>query len=117
MLWAMTVSIILPDLHDRLLLLLLGLAIDAAFGDMPRVFARVPHPIVLAGRAIGFFEKKLNRPNRRERSRRERGILTLVVLVAAATGLGWAVHRLCSGSATGALVEALAIGVLVAQRS
>ena len=37
--------------HDPLLLLLFGLAVDALFGDLPAVFAHVPHPIVLAGRA------------------------------------------------------------------
>jgi adenosylcobinamide-phosphate synthase len=114
---AMTVSIILPDLHDRLLLLLAGLLTDAAFGDMPALFARIPHPIVLAGRAIGFFEKRLNRPNRSERSRRERGIVTVIMLVAAAAGAGWALHWACGGGALGAIVEALAIGIMVAQRS
>ena len=66
---AMTVSLILPDLHDRLLLLFAGLLIDAAFGDMPAIFAHVTHPVVLAGRAIAFFDKKLNRPHRSEPSR------------------------------------------------
>jgi adenosylcobinamide-phosphate synthase len=113
----MTVSIILPDLHDRLLLLLAGLAIDAAFGDMPAVFAHVPHPIVLAGRAIALFERKLNRPSRSDTSRRERGIVTLVVLVGGAAGLGWALHRICRDSFAGAVAEALALGILVAQRS
>jgi adenosylcobinamide-phosphate synthase len=113
----MTVSIILPDLHDRLLLLLAGLAIDAAFGDMPALFARVPHPIVLTGRAIALFEHKLNRPNRSDRSRRERGIVTLVVLVGGAAGLGWVLHRIYRDSVPGAVAEALAIGILVAQRS
>ena len=113
----MTNSIILPDLHDPLLLLLVGLAVDAAFGDMPWVFAHVPHPVALAGRAIAAFERKLNRPNRSEQRRRERGIVTVMVLVAAAAGLGWALHRLCRDSLAGAVVEALAIGILVAQRS
>jgi len=113
----MTVSLILPDLHDPFLLLLAGLAIDAAFGDMPAVFAYVPHPIVLAGRAIGFFEKKLNRPNRSERSRCERGVVTVIVLAGAAAGLGGALHWLGRGSLLGAAVEALAIAILVAQRS
>ena len=114
---AMTVSIILPDLHDRLLLLLVGLALDAVFGDMPAVYARVPHPIVLAGRAIALFERKLNRPNRSDRRRRERGVVTLVMLVGGAAGLGWALHRIGRDSFPGAVVEALAIGILVAQRS
>jgi len=113
----MTQSIIPPNLDDPLLLLLAGLAIDAVFGDMPALFARIPHPIVLAGRAITFFEAKLNRPNRSERSRRERGIVTLVGLVGAAAGLGWMLQLLLRGSLAGAAVEALAIGILVAQRS
>ncbi|HEV8678680.1 MAG TPA: adenosylcobinamide-phosphate synthase CbiB, partial [Stellaceae bacterium] len=113
----MTQSIILPDLYDRLTLVLAGLAIDAMFGDMPRLFARIPHPVVLAGRAIAFFETKFNRPGRSERSRRERGIVTLVVLVGAAAGLGWVLQLLLRGSLLGAVVEALAVGVLVAQRS
>ncbi len=113
----MTVSIIPPDLHNRLLLLLAGLLVDAVAGDMPAVFAHVPHPVALAGRAIAFFEAKLNRADRSERRRRERGILTTLLLVAAAAGLGWLLHLLCGGSVVGAVVEALAIGVLVTQRS
>ena len=74
---AMTLSIILPSLHDRLLLLLVGLALDAVFGDMRRCFACVPHPVVLAGRAIAAFEGKLNRPNAQRaappRARRRHG--------------------------------------------
>jgi adenosylcobinamide-phosphate synthase len=113
----MTLSIIPPDIHDPFLLLLVGLAIDVVFGDMPAVFARIPHPIVLMGRAVGFFEKKLNRPSRSERSRRERGIVTVIVLVGAAALFGWAMHWFCRGSLVGAIVEALAIGIFIAQRS
>jgi adenosylcobinamide-phosphate synthase len=113
----MTFAIIPPDLHDPLLLLLAGLAIDAAFGDMPAVFARIPHPVVLAGRAVAFFERRLNRPNRSDRSRRERGVVTVIVLVGAAALFGWILHWLSRFSLLGAVVEALAIAILVAQRS
>src|SRR5207244_1292999 len=61
-------------------------------------------------------ERKLNRPNRSERSRRERGIVTVIVLVTAAAALGWLLHWLSRGGVGGAVVEALAIGILVAQR-
>src|SRR5689334_19843905 len=98
----MTNSIILPDLHDPLLLLLAGLAIDAMLSEMPAVFAHVPHPVVLAGRAIAFFERKLNRPNRGEARRRERGVVTVIVLVGGAAGLGWVLHLACRGSLAGA---------------
>jgi adenosylcobinamide-phosphate synthase len=102
--------------HDPLLLLLFGIAIDALFGDLPAVFAYVPHPIVLAGRAISFFDRKLNRANRSDRHRRERGIVTVIVLVGVAAALGLGIDWLCRGSLVGALVEALVIGILLAQR-
>src|SRR5258708_39529840 len=105
----MTVTIIPPDLHDPLLVLLAGLAIDAAFGDMPAVFARIPHPIVLAGRAIAFFDRKLNRPTRSERSRRERGVVTVVGVVALAAAGGYARDRLCPGSPFGAAPRAVGV--------
>ena len=58
-----------PIRVDPLLLLVAGLVIDALFGDMPAVFRYVPHPVVLAGRAIAFFDRKLNRETRSEMSR------------------------------------------------
>ena len=102
---------------DPLLLLAAGLAVDALVGDMPALFARLPHPIVIAGRAVAFFDRKLNRDSRREEVRRVRGVITVVVLVGAAAALGWAVAALCRGSLAGAAVEILLIAVLVAQRS
>ena len=108
---------LLPNLHDPFLLVLAGLAIDAALADLPAIFTHVPHPVVLAGRAIGFFERKLNRPERSPARRRERGIVSVVVLVGAAAGLGWGLHALCRTSLAGAIVEAVVIGVLLAQRS
>jgi adenosylcobinamide-phosphate synthase len=101
----------LPTLHDPLLLLLAGMAIDALLGEMQAVFAWVPHPIALAGRAVDFFERRLNRPQRSERRRRERGILTVLVLVGVAAGFGWVVHALCRRSLAGALIEALTIAI------
>jgi adenosylcobinamide-phosphate synthase len=107
----------LAALHDPLLLLYVGLALDAMFGEMGPVFRRLPHPIVLAGGAIGFFETRLNRPVCGTASRRLRGVATVIVLVGGAAGLGWLVQRLCRTTIAGAAVEAVAVGVLVAQRS
>ena len=103
--------------RDPLFLLLAGILIDAMIGDLPAVFRHVPHPVVLAGRAIAFFEKKLNRAQRSERARRERGIIAVAVLVGAAAGTGWGLQLACRGSLIGAVVEALAIAILLAQRS
>ena len=106
-----------PAVADPLLLLAAGLAVDAWLGDMPALFRRIPHPIVLAGRAIAFFDRKLNREIRSEDSRRVRGIITVAVLVGSAAILGLMVEWLCRGSLGGAAVEILLIAVLVAQRS
>ena len=100
-----------------LLLLAAGLAIDVSLGDMPALFSRVPHPIVLAGRAVAFFDRRLNRETRSEASRRVRGIITVVLLVGGAGAIGLAIKRICGGSLAGAAIEILLIAVLVAQRS
>jgi adenosylcobinamide-phosphate synthase len=84
---------------------------------MPAIFRYVPHPVVLAGRAIAFFDRKLNRETRSEASRRERGIVTVVVLVGGAALLGLIVERVCRASLAGAALEAFIIAVIVAQRS
>jgi adenosylcobinamide-phosphate synthase len=107
----------LPVVTDPLLLLAAGLAIDALFGDMPALFGRIPHPIVVVGRAIAFFDRKLNRDIRSEESRHVRGIITVAVLVGGAAALGWSIKRLCHGSLAGMAVEILLIAILVAQRS
>ena len=102
---------------DRLLMLVAGLAIDALFGEMPAVFHHVNHPVVLAGRAIAFFDRKLNRETRSEAARRDRGIITVVLVVGAAAALGVAIEYLRDGHRLGRVIEALLIAVLVAQRS
>jgi adenosylcobinamide-phosphate synthase len=102
---------------NPLLLLVAGLALDAWLGDMPAIFSRVPHPVVLAGRAVAFFDRKLNREIRSEAARRVRGVLTVLALVGLAAALGLAIELLCRGSIVGAAVEILLIAVLVAQRS
>ena len=106
----------IPVAANPLLLLAAGLAVDAWFGDMPALFAHVPHPVVLAGRAVAFFDRKLNREIRSEASRRVRGIITVSVLVGGAAALGLVIARLCRNSAAGAAVEILLIAILVAQR-
>src|SRR5215472_8565031 len=82
---------------NPLVLLVAGLALHALFGDMPAVFRHVPHPVVLAGRAIAYFDGKLNREARSGARRRERGIVTVVVLVGGAALLGLMIDRVCRG--------------------
>src|SRR5580693_7440050 len=97
-------------LHDPLLLLLAGIVFDAVFGDLLAVFACLPHPVALAGRAIAFFEHKLNRTNRSEANRRGRGVAVVIMLVGTAAVIGWGLQQVCRGSVVGAAIEVLAIG-------
>ena len=64
----------MPGDADRLRLLVADLAVDGLFGDMRAIFRHIDHPVVLAGRAIAFFDRTLNRETRSEVSRRGRGI-------------------------------------------
>jgi adenosylcobinamide-phosphate synthase len=100
-----------------LLLLITSLAIDALFGGMTAIFRHVPHPIVLAGRGIPFFDRKLNRETRGEVSRRDRSIITVMLLVGGAAALGLVIERLCRGRLLGAAVEAPLIAVVIDQRT
>jgi adenosylcobinamide-phosphate synthase len=106
-----------PGLHDPLLLLYIAMIVDALFGEMGGLFRAVPHPVVVAGRAIAWCERRLNRSRRRDAVRRARGMLTVIVLVGLAAGLGWALQWLCRTSLFGAAVEAFAVAVVLAQRS
>jgi adenosylcobinamide-phosphate synthase len=102
---------------DPLLVLVAALLLDAALGDMPLIFRRVPHPVVLVGRAIAWFDERLNRPQRSERARLARGVVTVVALVLAAALAGFVLDLACRHMRFGWAVELVAIAVLVAQRS
>jgi adenosylcobinamide-phosphate synthase len=106
-----------PSVANPLLLLAAGLAVDAWFGDMPAIFAWIPHPIALAGRAAANLDRKHNRAIRSDASRRVRGVIAVVLLVGGAAALGFAIAQMCRGSLAGAAVEILLIALLVAQRS
>ena len=102
---------------DPFLILLLALAVDLAFGDMATVFRILPHPVVLAGRAIAFFDRRLNRADRSDRARQSRGIATVVILVGAAAAIGWLIAEYLRIVHYAWALEALLVAVLLAQRS
>jgi adenosylcobinamide-phosphate synthase len=104
-------------LVDPLLVLIGALLVDACLGDMPLLFRVVPHPVVLIGRAIAWFDVRLNREQRSEQARRTRGIVTVVVLVAGAALVGTLIDLICRHFAYGWLIELVIIAVFLAQRS
>ncbi|HEV2674476.1 MAG TPA: adenosylcobinamide-phosphate synthase CbiB [Aliidongia sp.] len=103
---------------DRLVILMLALGLDWLIGDVPAVFSYVPHPVVLIGRAIALFDRRLNREQRSARARRIRGVVTLIALVAMAALVGVALSFVAVRMAPwGGALELLVVAILVAQRS
>jgi adenosylcobinamide-phosphate synthase len=102
---------------DPLLILLLALALDLVFGDLPAVWRYVPHPVAWVGAAIGWLDRRLNREERSATVRRARGAVCVVLLVGAAVALGVLLHRALGALRFGFVIEAVIVAVLLAQKS
>lgn len=88
--------------------LAIAMALDAAFGEPDEIWSRAPHPAVLMGRAVGWFDRVLNTGG----AARGRGILACAALVFAAFSLGEALAAM-----PGPFAEILVAAILLAQRS
>lgn len=88
-------------------LLLPALLLDAVLGEPQWLWSRAPHPAVLMGRVVGFFDHHLNHG----RNRRQKGVLTAAALLAFGLLLGWLI------SLFGPVAEVLCAAILIAQRS
>ena len=73
---------------DGLFLLFLAIGLDAVLGEMSWLFRRIPHPVIMIGRAISALDRRLNKPERSEAQRKRRGVLLVVVMVTAALLIG-----------------------------
>ncbi|MHA6263142.1 adenosylcobinamide-phosphate synthase CbiB [Arenibacterium sp. CAU 1754] len=89
------------------LILAAALILDALLGEPDWLWARLPHPAVLMGRAVGWMDRQFNTGP----MRRMNGTAVVIVLVAGAVALGLAL------AALGPVVQILCAAVLLAQRS
>lgn len=102
----------------HLFVLLLAIVFDRLIGDPDIIWRRVPHPVVLFGKAISYLDKELNR---KEWSNKERfyagwGATLLLLLIAA--GCGLFIHIIClKFGILGVLIEAIIASVFLAQKS
>ncbi|WP_299722867.1 adenosylcobinamide-phosphate synthase CbiB [uncultured Tateyamaria sp.] len=87
--------------------LALALSLDALMGEPRWLWARLPHPAVLMGRAVAGLDRALNGGA----SQRLKGVLAVLILVSGAGGLGWVLQQL------GPVVSIIAAAILLAQRS
>ena len=91
------------------MILIVALLLDAAFGEPRLIWDRLPHPAVLMGRLVAFCDHRFNTGQ----GLRLRGVLVTLGLLLGGLALGWLIHAVPDDG----LLEALAVAVLVAQKS
>ncbi|WP_135450755.1 MULTISPECIES: adenosylcobinamide-phosphate synthase CbiB [Tabrizicola] len=91
------------------MMLIAALLLDAVFGEPKPIWDRVPHPAVLMGRLVDWLDRHLNQGE----ARKARGVLAVVVLLAAGLGSGWIIRILPDFG----VLETLTVAILIAQKS
>lgn len=103
---------------SHLLILLAAIGLDRIVGDPPWLWQRVPHPVVIFGKGIDLFEKRLNTGAFTPEGRRLNGVFTIVALLALTILVGMLLsmifHRL---GFLGLILEIIVVAVFLAQKS
>jgi len=87
----------------------LALLLDAYFGEPEKLYARMKHPVVLMGEAIGMLSARLNTGN----ARWLKGIITVAVLVI----VGGLIGRIIAAIPDFRLLEVAIAAMLLAHKS
>lgn len=102
----------------KLIILSLALLLDRFVGDPPQLWQRMPHPVVLFGKAISWGEKRWNNRNLAAAVLRRNGMWLTVGLVGVCVVLGLVLEFVLPFAGTaGAVAEILIVTVLLAQKS
>lgn len=102
----------------KLIVLSLALILDRIVGDPPQLWQKLPHPVVLFGKAISIGEKRFNNHNLSVQALRRNGMWLTIGLVALCVIIGLALEYLLPFLGTaGALVEIVIVAVFLAQKS
>ncbi|MFU8825172.1 adenosylcobinamide-phosphate synthase CbiB [Yoonia sp.] len=88
--------------------LILGMVLDAIFGEPKWLWSRFPHPAVLMGRLIGACDLRFNAGT----DRKAKGVAVLAGLVLGAGLLGLVLQAI-----PGRIIDILVVAVLLAQKS
>ena len=96
--------------------LLLALALDACFGDPRRLWDRVPHPVVLMGRAVARLEARWLDSASPDAVQASRGRTLSLLVIGASVLVAVAVQELCIRLPLGGLLLGLATSTLLAAR-
>ena len=103
---------------SHFLILLAAIGLDRVVGDPPWLWQRVPHPVVLFGKAIDLLEKPLNRTTFTAEGRRLNGVFTIVLLLVASVVVGLVLASIFESlGMSGLVLEVIVVGVFLAQKS
>ncbi|MFN3993824.1 MAG: adenosylcobinamide-phosphate synthase CbiB [Tabrizicola flagellatus] len=91
------------------MILIVALLLDAAFGEPRWLWDRWPHPAVLMGGLVGWCDARFNRGE----ARKLKGTLVAIGLTLTGLATGWLIHLIPDHG----LIEALAVAILIAQKS
>ncbi len=102
----------------NLLILFLALLADRYFGDPEWLWQKMPHPVVMFGRAISFADKRFNKPSNSDQQRRRDGFLAVLGLLLLSAAIGFFIHlALQTIPPFGGLIEAIIVAIFLAQKS
>ncbi len=105
-------------MSETLFILFLALVLDRLVGDPDALWRRLPHPVVLFGKAIGAMDRLFNEKRLSAETRRFNGAAGIAVLLAASVFLGIVLHRLLATFGLfGAVIEIAVVAVFLAQKS
>ena len=107
----------IPSPSLFLIITAIALLADALIGDPDRIYSRIPHPVVLIGRLIGFLDRNWNRSELSPVRRILVGALATFIVVGTSGVIGLVLHVFLQQWAYGWIVEGLLMSVLIAQRS
>lgn len=91
------------------MILISALLLDAAFGEPRWLWDRLPHPAVLMGRLVAWCDARFNRGE----ERKLKGALVAAGLTVTGLALGWLIQLIPDHG----VLEALAVAILLAQKS
>lgn len=104
--------------ESSLLILLIALVLDWYFGEPEILWSRLPHPVVLFGKAVSWADKRFNIITDSRGAKIRKGSIAIVLLIAIALlvsfVLGWMIGVLWFA---GWLLETFIVFVLLAQKS
>lgn len=103
---------------DPLFILLIALVLDWYFGEPEVLWSRLPHPIVLFGKAVSFADKRLNYDDDSDAKQYKKGAVAISLLLLAALLFAFALEAIIGWfGRIGSILEIMVVFVLLAQKS